>query len=605
MFKSKVSRAVLIAIEAILAVLTLAAVIKTVFVSFDIDEAYAIAQSYRLCEGDLLFKDMWEPHQMSAFFAVPFEWVFLLLSGGSTTGMVIFLRIIGSIIHLALGVWIYFAFRERTGHHAALLASLAHVNFLPKQIVMPEFEIMQYWAVLVVFIALWRYLEKTKSGRVIPRKFLRAEKQDLYLCIAGAALFVAMMTYPTMVLLYPVYVLALCVLVKGSAKEKFRAVLIFTSVTFVIGVIFLIILFVTMTPGEFVENVRFIFMDDSHASSSFGVRMKSYLSELANLSKLCAKRIPIAAVVAGAVTLLCKLIPGKRNSGKSKAALTELFFMTLVISLLEILVIHQFRGQILEDKNQFFMYFRFLLIPAFGCGLAVYTYERNVRNIYLGIIPAFVGAAASALVTNMSFEIACARCFIGVIATIICLGIYLKSECEDRIIAVFSEAFTVSVILSLILCKLVMIRVTGCMPLTVLADMEKVTDGPLKGIYVVKDDADMYNDNFATLSEYIEENENVLYFSAENIYYLINSAKCATPSVQGTAVFNEMYSYYYERHPDKFPETVVIDKAYETNFVYNYSPQNSIFLEVIEEKFTDAPVYEDDRLVILTNHRIE
>lgn len=50
--------------------LTILGYIKNIFISLDIDESYAVAQSYRLAMGEHLFVDMWEPHQLSAFMAV-------------------------------------------------------------------------------------------------------------------------------------------------------------------------------------------------------------------------------------------------------------------------------------------------------------------------------------------------------------------------------------------------------------------------------------------------------------------------------------------------------------------------------------------------------
>jgi len=47
--------------------LTLLGMVKTLLVSTDIDEAYAVAQAYRLVKGDRLLLDMWEPHQLSAY----------------------------------------------------------------------------------------------------------------------------------------------------------------------------------------------------------------------------------------------------------------------------------------------------------------------------------------------------------------------------------------------------------------------------------------------------------------------------------------------------------------------------------------------------------
>ena len=94
-------------VNVVLVALTVLGVIKTCFVGFDIDEAYAIAQSYRLVMGDNMFTEMWEPHQMSAFGLAIFILPYLLVTGGKTVGIVLYLRIVGTVIHLLLGWWFY------------------------------------------------------------------------------------------------------------------------------------------------------------------------------------------------------------------------------------------------------------------------------------------------------------------------------------------------------------------------------------------------------------------------------------------------------------------------------------------------------------------
>jgi len=65
-------------INVILILLSLLAILKSIFVSFDIDEGYAITQAYRMIKGDRLFDQMWEPHQLSAFFSAIFMFPFLV-----------------------------------------------------------------------------------------------------------------------------------------------------------------------------------------------------------------------------------------------------------------------------------------------------------------------------------------------------------------------------------------------------------------------------------------------------------------------------------------------------------------------------------------------
>ena len=53
-------------ILALLGLLALAALVRTMFLGLEIDEEYALSLSFRLVRGDRLFYSMWEPHQLAA-----------------------------------------------------------------------------------------------------------------------------------------------------------------------------------------------------------------------------------------------------------------------------------------------------------------------------------------------------------------------------------------------------------------------------------------------------------------------------------------------------------------------------------------------------------
>ncbi len=47
---------------------SIAAAIKCIFVSLQMDEEYAISMSYRMLLGDKMLSQIWDPHQTSACF---------------------------------------------------------------------------------------------------------------------------------------------------------------------------------------------------------------------------------------------------------------------------------------------------------------------------------------------------------------------------------------------------------------------------------------------------------------------------------------------------------------------------------------------------------
>ena len=125
----------------LLAGLTALAFARAIWISLDIDESYAVACAYRLTRGDRLIRDMWEPHQLSAFlpalFAAPYIWI-----RGNTDCLVIYLRLIGILIHTGMGIFLYRQIKRSTDRRFAFCMLLLHLNYLPKWVQMPEFELM-------------------------------------------------------------------------------------------------------------------------------------------------------------------------------------------------------------------------------------------------------------------------------------------------------------------------------------------------------------------------------------------------------------------------------------------------------------------------------
>lgn len=572
-----------------LIVLTVLAAVKCCLLSFDIDEAYAITQSYRFAIGDHMFSEMWEPHQMSSFGATLFIVPFLWITGGSTTGIVLYLRVVGTMIHLLVGMWLYLTARRRIGNAGALMVVLAHINFLPKWIVVPEFEIMQYWSVCVLFICILRWQEKN-ACRLSAQVEGKIRKEDVYLFVGGVAMFVSLLTYPTMILLYPVYVLAFYKLNAGNKREKWRGVVFFTLPALVLGICYLVYLGSYMSVSEFIKNIGFVFMDSSH-SVSLGMRMLGYGKELLAFFEMLGVPVLIGCILA----VLLKKTCVRHEITWKESILFGMLSVTLILCM-----IHMW-DSIFADKNQFYMYFRYLWIILLG--LMVYKLFGRENSIYLyaGIIPGLVGVLASLLVTNMTLEIALARVYIGVLATIFLLKDAVFKQADSRkYLKALSYITMLAFLGGLLVSKLVLVRFTGCIPATVMAPFEQVEDGPAKGIWVREELAWQYNDNYRVMNQAVWPEDKVLYFGCENLYYLfVENIVFATPSVQGTTVFDEVFLQYYDEHPERMPNVVIIDKLFQQNPYYRYSEENIALEEWIAEKFTDADVTESDCFIIL------
>lgn len=563
---------------AILFVLSALAAVKTIWISLDIDESYALAVAYRLATGEKLFLDLWESHQLGGIVLAPFLWLYLKITG-TTTYLVVFARVVGTLIHVLAGVFLYQTAVKvgKIKESFSAVLFFLHLNFLPKWVQCPEFELQQYWFVLLIFLCFYRFYqgEGKKKG---------------YLAVSGVLLVGQMFSYPSLILLYPVYLAGIvrCGKEHGKKKKTAGEALWFTAGSALSGFLFLAYLSSYMTPEKFLRYVGYIFQDESHTLVSTAVKWKIFGAQfLEILLPAC-----IVLGISAAAGILLARWKQKRDGVCYALPVSFLLLGGL-----------QAAGCLFGNENQFYMLWRFSAVSALGVWmyLAEKT-EENRRCLWFGILPGFVTLVSVLIMTNMDVNTSMAKMYIGVIAVVWMLGShYEMEEVPDMPV---SRRGTVKVwnvreteiwercllwagilffLAGLFVCKLVQMRVSGCMEVTVLAPLRKIEEGPAKGVYMLEDTALVLQDDYRVLTGELTAEDRLLYIGSENIVYLWTAAKIATPSTQGTNAYNEMFIRYYEEHPEKVPTVIALDKELGENPAYYNSPQNHILYEWMKE----------------------
>ena len=244
-------------------------------------------------------------------------------------------------------------------------------------------------------------------------------------------------------------------------------------------------------------------------------------------------------------------------------------------------------GYAFGDENQFYLQSRYIVYAVLFILICIKDYRRFSAELWYAIIPSVFMLPMVFVITNMDSNSLYSKLFIAVMAGIIIIGkkYLVKEEKEekgasDRILCVVCIAFCLLCLLS---CRLFLLRVNGCLPVTVRAKLEKVENGPAKGIYILKDQANAWNSSYEDFKDAIDSGKNVLYIGQEQLFYVTFVDRVATPSVQGTTAFNEMFGKYYEVFPEKYPEIVVRDASFEVNPAYYYSEENEFIFKWLED----------------------
>lgn len=391
----------------ILAGLTLISFAKGILISLDIDESYAIALGYRLAAGDKLIRDMWEPHQLSAFlaafFTAPYIWI-----RGNTDYLVIYLRITGILIHSLFGLGLYKQIAKEKNKFVAFFIMILHLNYLPKWIQMPEFELMHYWCLLGIFLALHAYF----TGK----------KHSFLLLIAGGCFLTgSILCYPTMFLLYPFYILAIVLLEKQYLKSRGRNIwkscIFFTLGSALSGIAFLSYLLSYMSPNQFLRYLSYIFLDTSHTTYTMSEKWTTYLEQLQTQLAFYSQYLLLATGLTLVIYLIYRLVSQNNSQEKTKKTVfhsNEISILIVVLLMTGLLLqLKGIYGFLLENQNQFYFQIRYIAILLPALLLGIRYHGKMAIWLHLCVIPGLISVIAVLFVTNMDTNATYAKTFGG------------------------------------------------------------------------------------------------------------------------------------------------------------------------------------------------
>lgn len=556
----------------VLGIAGLLGIVKTIFIGIDIDESYAISQAYRLLKGDKLISDMWEPHQFSAYPTALFLKLYVMITG-STDYAVIYLRLCGTLIHLLLAFFLYRVIRLWTTSGISLLVILMHINFLAKWIQTPEFEIMQYWLMLCTALCLITYFRKGRG--------------TLLLVFSGIAMLLQLFNYPTMILLYFFYMFGLYK-IDSPAVVRRRAVLITTLSAFLSGLCVIGYLLSYQTVDELLINLGYVLADPSHTGESFFLRMRGFFIEFVWDILLFAV---VSAVALPLVYLYYRLSHKTSSTLPRRKWLIQTGLLAFVL-----LCFAQMIGCLFLDQNQFFLQERYLYITILG--IVVYRIQGDKQLIpqllyRFGLIPAVVSVFATALLTNMTLNVSYSKLFLGCIFTFLLMITCYDREEQKQLYLPISF-----LVMSLLVCKLVLMRVTGCLPVTIHARLQKIQNGPLGGVYLLEEYARAYEADQDLLGQYVSSTDNLFIFGRESLLYVGCDAQVSVASVLSTSVFNQVFLDYLNLHPEKYPTVIAVDKRFALVPEYCYYLENHVVEEWIETEYRYSQKVESDYMTL-------
>lgn len=574
--------------------LSVVGILKTVYISADIDESYTVTMACRLVKGDRLFLDMWELHQTSAILYAPFVWLFEKING-SIIGLLVFLRIVGVCIQGILAFFVYRTCKHYMGKNSAFFIAVLFFNFTPKHIQSPEYALLCCWGLALTTMSFLQFYIKNKE-----------KHSFFYLVSGGIGLCITVLSYPAGVVLLLPYLAVAAYLTKLSCKgnqeqtvsfkkQAAKNMGIFTGTCVAGGLLFLFYVLQGISLTGLLESVSYVLMDESHEQ----VMSEHILSHAQYLWDMLKITLP--------VMLFCHLGRVAWRRWKKK---DSYFFGSLLLLVQTVYSLVQFHT---IDGVNFLILFP-ILLQVFVIGIYFYlTYEKTDRDKVLFstmIFPNFMLVVVVLLSSNLTANYSMSFLFPGVLTGLYMIGrVFFKeqsgtkeadSEVEKKAflkkmwmgkiaMGIFAVSFAAMVFTS----RIFLVRYTATQRINVFAPNYEAWHGVLSGIRLGDTDYRQYEWKTASLHNHVTKDDVFLYVGADMFLYGETEACIGTGNTISTPAFGEQLLAYYEKFPERIPTVIFLDCEYVMDYRVwlEQEPFGSFIRENYEDPIVEGPLY--------------
>lgn len=547
-------------------VLCAAAALKILFAGYDIDEQYAVSMAYRMVKGDCMVSVMWEPHQTSgwlcALLMIPYMALF-----HTTTGIILYLRICGLLIHGAVGYCLYRTLQTYLEREYVFLVCCVYFFALPKIMFLPEFSNIQVWCLVMSILSLIRYygpMDTKQEGGALRE-----------LVSAGCFMTLEVFSYPSTLF---AFVACVCGVVwcgrrlpHSLAKELLCLIL-----PCLIGfTAFIIYLFSYIPPQDLPDLISTIVNDGSH-SAPWGERLYGHLQSVGQIALFFL----LYAMAALALGLLWQK---KTKRGFSMRLWCELLIGCTLV------------GQVLiwlfADKYPNYPMAEYIFLPLMIiCAAVRHKIKPGPILIFFVWVPlaAFAGVLVFSNHPLMVSSPFLAPCAVGIFA-LPEIGKSAEKKCVKECLGMYQGVLILWVCV-LLFGRCYLQRTTGGRHETVFNNMSLMRGGPAAWLVADTPAVVRYRDNLDLVTDVLPAGAKVFYIGTRTDIYLMKELEYCTPSTISSPTFDDRIFYYFERRPDKRPEYVVCDKE--------LLEENRWVIDYVGRECLGSPVGENDFLAI-------
>ena len=537
--------------------------------NFSLDEEYQLLMSYRNIMGDNMLGTMWEPHQTSSFLCTIFMWPYFKLTG-TMTGVVIYLRFMGTLVHLGIACYLYKVFVHFLKKDYAFYLAIFFFNTIPKLIMLPEFGGMQVWFGVLCFLILMDSAEDItlqKWGSKSLRTYCK-------LILAGFFLCLEVLSYPSCALLYVPFLVMIWYFHK---EKKLAKCLFFTGACGVIGLSYVAYFWIKLGTDIFFRNISAILNSDLTHTFDTTSKLGTLVGDLGHY-------LIFFLILSAAALLLCLLPLFKKRLPKEKG-----IAFTGILLLLSAL--YQLFSWVFLNTG--YEYLQLHLAVPLCLGLWLYAFrlrESNTfsRYMWFGAMIGLISLACVMMLTDLDLLSSVPH---GMLGSICMLALFVHmARSYERYLYTLLLAFCYAACIG----KGYTLR--GGMDYNNVLQSENICKyGPAIGTVSNYMGAYIYNNEYQLWQNTIPEGSKVLIatdnvHSTNTIQYTFRNAEVCHYSIVDPTAYDERLLTYWTYYPEKQPDIIVID-CWFGNMLF---AEDSWMVQYIENDFGYTEVIEGD-----------
>ena len=536
------------------------------------DEQYFSEVGYRLIQGDRPLVDTWEVHQFSAMLSAPVLKGYLLLNGGSTDGMVLFLRYFYVSFQLCLSAIAFFLLKRKSGHIPALIVAAMLLLY-------SHFSINSYYYDSMTL------LFATLSGLLCMGFFRRSKGGFVFSALGGVCFALAIVAFPYVLLLIPVYLAYWLVRIREKSERRRNALgmLAFFAGAAAVALALVAYLLSRASLSQLMTGVSNMFGDPDHQSPSLLEVTGEYFNAI---------RVVFSPASYGAAALL---LLGIAYSHTRRENMRRLFHRAGAVGTVLLLagVVSTALGY---DWNGIYR----INLLAMGFALVapgmffLTSRKRDDGTMLLYWIGCGLSYAVQ-LGSNVRFLVSSGMLLPASLATVLYLFDHANElfnwGTDEQAAALRAPKHWTAALrgIALLACAacvfgLATLRLTAVHrdePIPQLT--ATIQNGAAKGIRTTPESAELHDRLIANIRENAPSSGSILiaYLFPEG--YLVTGLRAATPSTFNMPMDSTWLAQYYEQHPERVPALVF---ALDPEMAYNVDGQTGI------EIFEDNPSYQ-------------